>query len=381
MQTTLHVQGMTCGHCTGRVDKALRAVAGVTDATVALPHTATVTHDASVSRDVLEAAVTDAGYELGDGDEDDPEQLGGRVDTAPDHAAVPDQPTIRISVPVHGMHCASCVSSVENELTALPGVDSAYVNLASGRATVTGTTIAEPDVRKAIERVGYRSPIAQAGETELDVEARDRAQEVEYLSRRLKLALPLSAAVMLLAMGPMWLGWPEIPTRLNHTLQMVLTLPVQFWAGSRFVNGMLRSMWSWRADMNTLIGLGTLVAFVWSCLGVFYPPLISFEGAHPQVFFETAAVIITLVLFGNLLEARAKGQTGQSIRALLAMAPKQATVLTDAGELVVDVADVVPGDLLLVRPGQTVPTDGVVLLRAGLQRPNREGVAVIPRAG
>jgi len=165
---------------------------------------------------------------------------------------------------------------------------------------------------------------------------------------------------MLLAMGPMWLGWPEIPTRLNHTLQMVLTLPVQFWAGSRFVNGMLRSMWSWRADMNTLIGLGTLVAFVWSCLGVFYPPLISFEGAHPQVFFETAAVIITLVLFGNLLEARAKGQTGQSIRALLAMAPKQATVLTDAGELVVDVADVVPGDLLLVRPGQTVPTDGVV---------------------
>jgi Cu+-exporting ATPase len=385
VETVLPVEGMTCDHCVGRVTKALSSVPGVAEVQVSLPGTARVVHGPDVPRAALIEAIEDVGYDVpkepgaapvepvaggGGGGGRGPARgarprgraaaRGPPPPPPPPRGATPAATMSRQSVPVYGMHCASCVNTVEHALLEIPGVQSAYVNLAAQRATVTAAgDIDETALRKAIEDAGYQSPVAKAGERQLDLEERARSEEISYLRRRLVVAGPLAAIVVTLAMLPMvspvdfgaWGLWA----------QAALTLPVWAWGGARFLRGMVASFRRRAADMYTLIGLGTSVAFGWSVLALLAPSwLPTHEGHHPPVYFETAAAIVVLILLGNFLEARAKGRASRAIRELLDLAPRRARVIRGEAEFDVAVEDVVPGDLVAVRPGERIPVDGVV---------------------
>ncbi|MCO4746722.1 MAG: cadmium-translocating P-type ATPase [Proteobacteria bacterium] len=358
MTTHLTVDGMTCGHCTSRVTDALLAVPGVTSVDVQLPDSASI--EGAADRALLVEAIEDAGYDVVNGEAPVPAAPVTLLEPVP--AEIPDADAVRLSVPVMGMHCASCVSTVEGALVGLDGVQGAYVNLASQRATVTAKPGVELDaLREAIASVGYRSPEVAENESALDLTRRERAREIAELNRDLAVAIPLSAVLMVVSMGPMLVGWPMIEPKLNGAIQLALTLPVQFWAGRRFLTGTLLALRNRTADMNTLVAVGTLSAFLWSLVVWLAPGWTYASGGGHELFFETSAVIITLVLFGNALEARAKGKASEALSQLLELAPERATVVRGEEDVDIAVADLVPGDLIRVRPAERVPADGVVV--------------------
>ncbi|TNE86606.1 MAG: heavy metal translocating P-type ATPase [Deltaproteobacteria bacterium] len=357
---TFVIDGMTCDACTARVTKALLAVEGVTAAEVSLPDRAVV--EGSAARDTLIEAIEDAGYDVVSGErlaEPAPEP-----EAAPEPVAAPvfAPDAVRISVPVMGMHCASCVTTVEGALNQVEGVQGAYVNLASQRATVTvAPGIGEDALRAAIESVGYRSPELAEGETALELTRRERARELTELRRTLAVAVPLSAVLMVVSMGPMLVGWPTLDPFTNGLVQLLLTLPVQFWAGRRFLSGTWLALQNRTADMNTLVAVGTLSAFSWSLVVWLAPGWAHASGGGHELYFETSAVIVTLVLFGNYLEARAKGRASEALTELLSLAPDTAVVVRGETDVEVAAADLVPGDLIRVRPAQRVPADAEIV--------------------
>ncbi len=353
MNVEIQVQGMTCGHCTGRVDKALRAVRGVTDARVELPGTATVSTDGTVGRQALVAAIEGAGYEVTD-DEDADEPRPSEQAERPAVGIADATELVRLSVPVQGMHCASCVGTVETALAGVEGVDSAYVNLAWGRASVTGRGLQREALVGAIEAAGYTSPLAAEGEDPRAAEARGKAAARRLAWARFAVAALLAPPVMVLSMGPMMFGWPTLPMATNHLLQAILAGPVLLFSGWPFLVGIVRPFRTGVADMHTLVGLGTSVAYLWSLAVV-----AGLVGG--EVVFEAAAVIVLFVVFGNGLEAMAKDRAGDALEALLAKAPRKAVVVSEGGELTVDVDEVVPGDRVRVLPGSAVPVDGTVV--------------------
>jgi Cu+-exporting ATPase len=368
---------MTTEHCVNRVAAALRGVDGVSDVGVRLvPGQVRVVHEASAARPALVRAIEAAGFDVPS--DDDESTADARTQSIVDLWTPPSNvaraaPRLaararltastniaRMSLPVVGMHCASCVSAVEAALCRVPGVEAAYVNLASQRATATvAEDVTLEALRHAIDEAGYESPVARPGESSLDMEARARADDVAFLQRRLVVSAPLTLAVVLLAMS-------HVDGRTSGVLQLLASTPVLLYGGSRYLRGLFASLRSRVADMNTLIGLGTGVAFLWSAAVVVAPGLMASvggQGALP-LYFESAVAIVTLVLFGSLLEARARGKASQAMRQLMSLAPRRARIVREGGpELEVDVSDVVLGDVLTVRPGEQIPTDGVV--RAG----------------
>ena len=378
---TLSVGGLRCQGCVTRLTEGLRAVPGVVEVEVALPGTATVRHDPGLGRERVARAIEEEGFTVDDAGPPEPEgaqdpasgpdvdpdapEDHGREPASPAHdetehagAALPGAPVrvVRVTLPVLGMHCASCVSTVEAELGRVPGVEGAYVNLAAERATVT---LAEPIdaavLRAAVERAGYRAPEADPGESSLGLADRDRAAHTRRLTRRVAVALPLAAVVMVLAMGPM--VWPAFPVDpgVSGWIQAVLSGVVLFGPGARFLKGVWRGAVRLRADMDTLVGLGTGAAWLASLVALVREAI---GGPPAALYFESTAVIVGLVLLGNLLEARARGRASQALRELVSLLPDEAR-LADGRS--VAVSEVVPGDRLRVRPGDRVPVDGVVL--------------------
>ena len=256
---------------------------------------------------------------------------------------------------IRGMHCAACVAKVEQALFQTPGVMRASVNLASeeafveyvpGQASLTG-------IGAAVASIGFE--MVERGETE-EVEQQHR-DEYLLLKKKLIVSAALTGVILLGAMtsllsvlplgAPVWL--------------FVLTTPVQFWVGGQFY----RSAWArarhGSSDMNTLIVVGTSAAYLYSTVAVFAPGFFATAGQQPQMYFDTAAVIITLILLGRLLEARAKRRTTEAIRRLAQLQPKTATLLRGEGEQeTVSVEQVQVGDQILVRPGESIPVDGIV---------------------
>lgn len=252
--------------------------------------------------------------------------------------------------PVAGMTCASCVARVEQALSSVPGVISANVNLASEKATVEyteGTDIA--DLRRAVEEAGYE--LGSEAETLEDVTI--AAQwELRGVRNRFIVGAVLAAVIMVLMWAPEFVGKPY--------LLWVLATPVQFWAGWRFYRGAWGALRHRTADMNTLIATGTSAAYFYSMVAVLLPHL--FAGAEVELglYFDTSAAIITLVLLGRFLEARAKGQTSAAIKKLIGLRPTTAIVIRNGEEREIPVEDVQVGDLILMRPGERVPVDGIV---------------------
>jgi Cu+-exporting ATPase len=269
-----------------------------------------------------------------------------------------------IVLPVRGMTCAACVGAVERALRAVPGVAAAHVNLATEEATVglDPAAPAETEVlRRAVSGAGYEAlaPVsddAPLGASEVDAA---RAREDRALTRTLVYSAISAALVMALDVPAMLRG--EHTGGTSAWLQLALALPVQVFAAARFYRGAWAALRHGRSDMNTLIALGTTAAFAVSAFVVLAPEVARALGVPHHVYFDTSTAIITLVLLGKWLEARAKRRTGSALRALLAFRPERARVERGGAVLDVAAAEVRAGEVFVLRPGDRVPVDGVVL--------------------
>jgi len=352
-QIQFPVTGMTCATCSTRVEKALNKVSGVCAASVNLAsEQANVTYDpAQIAPDQLLATVEKAGY--------------GVI-------------TDRIEFPVTGMTCATCSRRVEKALNKVPGVLNVQVNLASEQATVTyvPTTANWQDIKAAVEKAGY-GVIETADsdmETVEDVEAAARARELTTKRRQLMVGILFGLPLFLISMSRdfgliapwlvgaaagsggmagMEMNYPAYADLLNW-LFLVLATPVQFYSGRDFYIHAWKALKDKTANMDTLIVMGSSAAYFYS-LG-----LLLF-GMTGHVYFETAAMIITLILVGKLLEARAKSQTSAAIKALMGLQAKTARVLRNDTEQDIPVDQVRAGDIVIVRPGEKIPVDGSIV--------------------
>lgn len=271
-------------------------------------------------------------------------------------AAPPPPATDRRVFDVRGMHCASCVNGVTKALLAVPGVAKAEVNLATNEATV----VVDPT---AFDAAAAARSVAAAGDWTLrprDDGAAPAPDEEDAgtatLGRDALVACVLAAASMPFAMG--WVA--GVPPHASHWIACGLAAPVQILLGHRFTRAAFRAALHRTADMNTLVAVGTWTAFLWSLAVLVFPALGG--GAHAgHAWFDSAAMIVALVLVGRLLEARARRQAGDSVRALLRHAPEKAVVVRDGCEVEIPAGAVVVGDVCVVKPGDRIPADGVVL--------------------
>ncbi|MCM5557253.1 heavy metal translocating P-type ATPase [Pleomorphomonas sp. JP5] len=347
-QISLPIEGMTCASCVGRVERVLKAVPGVETVAVNLAtERASITTNGAVERAKLVDAVEMAGY------------------------GVPAAPVGegRVELAVEGMTCASCVGRVERALKAVPGVDEAVVNLATERATIRGSAEAAALI-DAVETAGYDARLiaAASGADSLaeDAERADRKDaERRELARDLIVAAVLTAPVFVMEMGShLFSGMhmliaDTLGMQGSWYLQFVLTTLVMFGPGRRFYAKGLPALWRLAPDMNSLVAVGSLAAYGYSLVATFAPGLL--PAGTLNVYYEAAAVIVTLILLGRLLEARAKGRTSEAIRRLVGLQVKTAHVRRDGKVTDLPIASVAAGDVVEVRPGERVPVDGEVI--------------------
>ena len=272
--------------------------------------------------------------------------------------------TVQAEFRVSGMSCASCVIRIESVLGAIPGVDRADVSFGTERVTVEydPDQVTPDDLRSAVADSGYRLVPRQApgsAATE-DHEAAERRAEIVDLSRRVLIGAVLAAPVVLAVMAVEVFGATWVPDfLLNRWFQLALIAPVMFYTGWPIHRTGWLTMKHRAADMNSLITIGTIAAFGYSVLVTIAPSLVPADVR--EVYFEAVGVIITLILLGRLLEVRAKAGTGEAIRKLIGLQARTATVIRDNVEVEIPVEDVIPGDIVLVRPGEKVPVDGVIV--------------------
>ena len=338
---TLPIEGMTCASCVTRVERALGKVAGVAGASVNL-----ATGRAEISYDSAETG---------------PAALAGAIERAGYSV-----PAGTVTLSIDGMTCASCVSRVERAIKKLPGITEANVNLATNQASVTYVpeVVSVARISQAIERAGY-TPHAAAGEE--SGEDRERAaQEAELAGLRhcVVFAAAFTVPLFLVAMLKFVPGIGEImlallPERGWMWIEFGLATPVQFYAGRRFYQQGWAEMKHLNPGMSSLVMLGSSAAYFYSVLALLVPQM--FPEGTATSYFEAAGVIITLILLGRLLETIAKGRTSEAIKKLLRLQPKTARVLRDGGEVDIPIEDVVIGDIVLVRPGERLPVDGMVI--------------------
>jgi P-type Cu+ transporter len=271
------------------------------------------------------------------------------------HTEPAQQPTTLL-LGIRGMHCASCVSKIETALQRTPGVLHASVNLASEEALIDylPNQATQEDLRQAIVATGY--DIAEQSESDEET-AQALNTELKTLKAKLVVSIVLAVLLMLGSMPEMM----PIPLLNKPILLFLLTLPVQFWAGWQFYRGAWNAARHGSSDMNTLIAIGTSAAFLYSTVAVFLPSFFTTTGQTPQLYFDSAAMIIALILLGRMLEARAKSRTTDAIRRLIGLQPSTARVVRNEQEEEVPVDQVQVGDLVVVRPGEKIPVDGVLV--------------------
>ncbi|UCG19815.1 MAG: cadmium-translocating P-type ATPase [Deltaproteobacteria bacterium] len=331
---TLPITGMTCANCALNIERNLKKLQGVEDTSVNFAsEQASVSFDPEqIEVDDLIKKIKDAGYGIA---------------------------TAKIELPITGMTCANCAMNIERTLNKkVPGVVQASVNFASERATVEylpNLTSVE-EIIAAIRMAGFDAILPdEAGEDE-DVELRARRAEIAEQTRKFIVGLLFTLPLFLWSMArdfgllggwshALWVNW----------VFWALATPVQFYTGWDYYTGGWKSLKNRSANMDVLVAMGSSVAYFYSLTVLLYPAL----GSH--VYFETSAVIITLIKLGKMLEARAKGRTGDAIRKLIGLRPKTATIIRDGKEVEVSLKEVKVGDVLAVRPGEKIPVDGVVL--------------------
>ena len=346
-QITIAVKGMTCASCVSHVTNALEDVPGVEDVAVNLAtEKAVVDMDPElVTPTVLADALDDAGYEA-------------EVD--------------KVTLNIGGMTCASCVHHVENALAEVPGLLSASVNLATEQATVqylSGATTLE-ELRYIVADAGYSvdGVAGDATDAEGDRDRLARTGEIRALARKVFIAGAVGAIVMTVMYIP--LETLRLTSFQLNLILWALATPVQFWIGSTFYSGAWAGLKRRTTNMSTLVAVGTSVAYGYSTVLTFFEGF--FADAHlvhahsvfnhsTGTYFDASAIVISLVLLGRLLEARAKGQTSEAIRKLMGLRPRTARVIRDDAEVDVPIDEVVLGDILVVRPGEKIAVDGEIV--------------------
>ena len=342
---SLPIEGMTCASCIGRIERALKAIPGVETVSVNLTtERASITTKSVVARATLVEAIENVGYSV-------PEKSTG--------SAGPTE------LSIEGMTCASCVGRVERALKAIPGVTEAVVNLATERATIHGTADAASLIT-AIQDAGYEAKLIGAARGDENAERVEKKEaERRELTRDFTIAAVLTAPVFALEMGSHLIPGAHalieatIGMQWNWYIQFVLTTLVLFIPGIRFYDKGLPALWRLAPDMNSLVAVGSLAAYGFSLVATFAPGFL--PPGTINVYFEAAAVIVTLILLGRLLEARAKGRTSEAIKRLAGLQAKTARVRKHGKTVDLPIGSVVSGDIVEVRPGERLPVDGEVV--------------------
>lgn len=327
----IRIKGMTCASCVNRIERAVRSVQGVKAVAVNLAlETAQVMLSNKLALPSVIEAIERAGYEVERND---------------------------LELSIEGMTCASCVQRIEKALLKINGVHRAEVNLATEKAKVTYTRghVTEAQLLEAVERAGYKATVALN-------EHRDHIVDTKPESlRKEKLHVIIGAALSAPLVIPMLfepLGFHWMP---NAWLQLILALPVQFWLGARFYKAAWKALKARSGNMDLLVALGTTAAFGLSLYHLWLYGGHSGHSGEGHLYFESAAVIITLVLFGKYLETRAKQQTSAAIKALHALKPDKARVRRNGNEQEVSLSEISLSDLVIVLPGEKIPVDGLIL--------------------
>ena len=259
----------------------------------------------------------------------------------------------KLSIPLSGMHCASCAQNIGRSLKKLKGVTTANVNFATERATVefNENVINENEIIEAIEKLGYK--VIKETEEAVDKEKMARESEIRKLKILFLFSLTLSVPVFVISMV---LEWFNIMIPDKNIVLFLLATPVQFIVGYGFYKGAFSALRSKTATMDSLISIGTSAAYFYSLFVVLFPNIL---GEH--VYFETSAVLMTFIIFGKWLEAVTKGKTSEAIKKLIGLQPKTATVIRNGKEVQVQIKDAMIGDVIIVKPGQRIPVDGLVI--------------------
>lgn len=347
-EKTYRVTGMTCASCAAHAQKAAAKLPGVehSDVNIATEKLTVRFDEQKLGFAELQKAVEDAGYGL-----------------------APDQPAKKIEIGVQGMTCAACSAAVERAVKKLNGVASVSVNLTTNRAALEydPAVVKLSQIKEAITKAGY-TPVDIEGEKVRDAESEQRERALMIMKRRLIIAIVFSAPILYIAMShmfpslkipiPYFMGSHSFPL-MFALVQLVLTLPVMF-AGSKFFRVGFKTLFKGAPNMDTLVAIGTGSAFLYGIYATVMIYLGSF-GFSQQLYFESAAVVITLVMLGKYLEAVSKGKTSEAIKKLMNLKPKTAVVIKDGVELEVPLDEVSVGDIVMVRPGTTIPVDGIVV--------------------
>jgi Cu+-exporting ATPase len=343
-QITLPVVGMTCANCVATVERNAKKVAGVTGASVNFANEkVTVVFDPAIA---------------------DPKTVANQVIARVQRAGY-DVPTATVELPLLGMTCTNCANTIQRRLNKVEGVLEATVNFASEKASVTYIpgAVTRDDLVAAVRKAGYDvvETMAAAGTEPEDAEAAARAAEIRHQWTRLIVGAIFTLPLFLLSMGRdlgllgMWAHEPWV-----NWLFLALATPVQFYVGWDYYTGAAKSLRNGSANMDVLVALGSSVAYFYS-VAVLVAVTMGYHGLGHHVYFETAAAIITLIVLGKLLEVRAKGRTSEAIKKLIGLQPKTARVVRAGQEMDIPISQVVHGDRVIVRPGEKIPVDGVVV--------------------
>lgn len=346
-KTTVKISGMTCAACAGRVQRAVGKLEGVASANVNLA-TEKLTVEFDPQRTGLPAikeAVEHAGY-----------------------GVIEESKSNTVTIPIGGMTCAACVRRVEKAISNLDGVVKANVNLATEKATVEYDTakIRLSAIKQAIEKAGYKA--LEIEKNTVDEDRKRKQKEIRTLWIKFAISAVFGLPLLYFAMTPMLSWWPfPIPEALEPMkyplrfalLQLGLVIPI-IGAGYRFYTVGFKSLIKGSPNMDSLVAIGTSSAVIFSLYNTYK----IIQGDHMAVdslYYETAGVIITLILLGKSLEAVSKGKTSEAIKKLMGLAPKTAIVIQDGNEIEVPIDEVEPGDIILVRPGEKIPVDGEII--------------------
>lgn len=266
---------------------------------------------------------------------------------------------IKKTFAVRGMHCASCVMVIEQSLKKVSGVESAVVNLATNKATVTydAERVTEASLSSAVANVGYKAMINEEAKTE-DEEKNAKLKELKSLRLKVFVSLVLGALILwgsfpgLMETAPMFLQ--------NFWVQLILATPVQLWIGLVFYRAAWPALKHRTANMDTLVAIGTTMAYGYSVFVTVLPQVVESVGIESMPYFDVSTIIIGLILLGRYFEAKAKAGTSEAIKKLIGLGAKTARVLRDGREIDLPISEVQIGDLIRVRPGEKIPVDGVV---------------------
>lgn len=339
------INGMTCAACAKAVERAVKKLPGATDVTVNLAtEKLALTYDeAKIKPDDIKAAVTKAGYE-----------------------ALQENNTKEISIPIEGMTCAACAKSIERAVGKLSGVENVSVNFATEKANVryNPSELRLSEIKQAIAKAGYKAlEIESRNKVDEDKKRKDR--EIRILWTKFTVSAVFAVPLLYIAMGHM-LGWP-LPSALHPMdyplrfalAQIFLTIPVVI-AGYRFYTVGFKAIIHRSPNMDSLIAMGTSAAILYSLYSTYQISLGNFMYAE-DLYFETAGVIITLILLGKSLEAVSKGRTSEAIKKLMGLTPKTAIVMQEGKEIEIPIEEVEVGDIIVVKPGSKIPVDGEVV--------------------